>query len=86
MSRSSLHTNENKILVAILVRTRKSAGVTQVELAERLNKNQQYVSRYESGERRVDLLEFIAIARALKHDPTKLLKQILSSLPRLFEA
>ena len=85
MSRSSLHSDENKILVAFLVKTRKSLSVTQVELAERLNKSQQYVSRYEGGERRIDLLEFIAIARALKLDPPQLLGQIVKKLPKSFD-
>lgn len=85
MSKSSLHSDENKTLVAFLVKTRKGLGITQIELAERLGKNQQFVSRYEGGERRVDLLEFIAIARALGFEPQRLLGQILKKLPKSFE-
>lgn len=85
MPRSSLHSDENKILVAFLVATRKSLGLTQVELADRLNKNQQFVSRIESGERRIDLLEFIAIARAMDQRPADLLKRLLRKLPKTFD-
>lgn len=85
MSKSSLHSDENKTLVAVLVKARKAAGVSQVELAERLNKSQQFVSRIESSERRVDLLEFIMIARALRMEPRDLLGRVLRQLPKQFE-
>jgi transcriptional regulator with XRE-family HTH domain len=85
MSKSSLHSDENKTLVAILVKARKAAGISQFELAERLNKSQQFVSRIESGERRVDLLEFIMIARALKIEPRDLLGRVLRQLPKQVE-
>lgn len=85
MSKSSLHSDENKALVAVLVKARKAAGISQTDLADRLNKRQQFVSRIESGERRVDLLEFIMIARALKIEPRDLLGRVLRQLPKSFE-
>jgi transcriptional regulator with XRE-family HTH domain len=85
MSRSSLHSNENKILVDFLIKTRKSQGITQVELAERLGKSQQFISRIESGERRIDLLEFVALSRCMGIDPAKLLGSIVRKLPAKFE-
>jgi transcriptional regulator with XRE-family HTH domain len=85
MSKSSLHSDENKALVAVLVKARKAADISQTELADRLSKSQQFVSRIESGERRVDLLEFIMIARALKIEPRDLLGRVLRHLPKQFE-
>lgn len=85
MSKSSLHSDENKILVATLIKARESAGLKQAELAERLNKRQQFISRIESGLRRIDLLEFIMIARALRMDPAELLEKVVRRLPRNFE-
>lgn len=85
MSKSSLHSDENKALVAVLVKARKAADISQTELADRLNKRQQFVSRIESGERRVDLLEFVMIARALKIEPRDLLGRVLRQLPKQFE-
>lgn len=85
MSKSSLHSDENKALVGVLVKARKAAEISQTELAERLNKSQQFVSRVESGERRVDLLEFVMIARALKIEPRDLLGQVLKKLPKTFD-
>lgn len=86
MHRSTLHSEENKALVALLVKARKDAGLTQVELAERMGKSQQFVSRLESGERRIDLLEFIMLSRAIKADPRDLLGRVLKKLPKNFEA
>ncbi len=42
---------------------RRSAGLTQVEVANKLGKPQSYVSKCESGERRVDVLELAMFAR-----------------------
>ena len=64
---------------------RKDAGVTQVELAERLGKPQQFVSKVEKGDRRLDLVEFVAIARALRMDPKDLFARVLKRLPKSFD-
>lgn len=85
MSKSSLHSDENKALVAVLVAARKEAGFSQADVAEGMNKIQQFVSRIESGERRVDLLEFIMYARAIKADPRELLGRVLRKLPKTFD-
>ena len=59
---------KHKIVGERLEATRKGAGVTQVELAKRLRKPQSFVSSYESGQRRVDLLEFASIVTAIGAD------------------
>lgn len=46
-----------------LVDARRDAGLTQRQVAERLHKPQSYVSKCESGERRVDVVELAAFAR-----------------------
>jgi transcriptional regulator with XRE-family HTH domain len=57
---------------------RKAAGLTQHALALRLKRPQSFVAKYEGGERRLDVVEFITIARALDADPLKLLAILLS--------
>jgi len=52
-------------LCAQLKRLRARAGLTQSALAERIGERQAFVSEYENGRRRVDLLELRAIADAL---------------------
>jgi transcriptional regulator with XRE-family HTH domain len=51
-------------LQALLRQLREDAGLRQVDLAERLGKPQSYVSKYETGERRLDLLELRDVCRA----------------------
>ncbi len=55
---------------------RREAGVTQMELSRILGKPQSFVSKYESGERRLDVVEFISICKALGVAPAKLIKRL----------
>src|SRR4051794_19652550 len=58
----------------LLVEARKKAGVTQEELASRIRKRQTFVSKFELGERRLDVAEFLRVSRAIGIDPYRLLK------------
>lgn len=53
------------ILAALLREVRQEAGLRQNDLAERLDQPQSFVSKYESGERRVDLIELREICSAI---------------------
>jgi transcriptional regulator with XRE-family HTH domain len=61
-----------------LVGARKAAGLTQQALARLLKKPQSFVAKYEGGERRLDVVEFVAIARALGADPLKLMADFVT--------
>lgn len=61
----TIHTPEHRRLVVLLRGLREAAGLRQVELAERLGRPQSFVSKYESGERRLDLVELREICQAL---------------------
>jgi transcriptional regulator with XRE-family HTH domain len=76
----SLHTKPYQAFIAVMVLARKEADVTQHELARRIKKPQSFVSKYERFERRLDVPEFVHIARALGLDPAKLLRRIDKSL------
>lgn len=65
MGVKSIRTNEYSALLRRLVAARKGADVTQQELAARLGRPQSFVSKYERQERRLDVIEFIEICRAL---------------------
>ena len=56
---------QKEILQQLLRQVRHDAGLTQVELAHRLGQPQSFVSKYESGERRLDLVEIHQICKAL---------------------
>ncbi|MBR2118125.1 MAG: helix-turn-helix transcriptional regulator [Afipia sp.] len=70
----SLKSAEYSRLIDLLVAVRKGADVRQETLAKKLGKPQSFIAKYENGERRLDVVEFITIARALGADPTKLFK------------
>lgn len=59
-----------------LLEARRKKGLTQVEVADRLGKPQSFVSKYESGERRLDVIEFIQVCKALKIDPAKVITEL----------
>lgn len=67
---------EHRHLVAVLVEARQASGLTQAELAARVGKDQSFVSIIERGQRRVDVLEFIALSRAMGADPMELFTQV----------
>lgn len=62
----------------LLADARQSAGLTQVALAKKLGRPQSFVSKFERGERRLDVIEFLDVARALRVDPN----QIIADLER----
>ena len=62
----NLSSTESEKLAALLRSVRSEAGLTQSEIAERLELPQSFVSKYESGERRLDLVELRQICKALK--------------------
>lgn len=72
---STGETRAYEALTAVLKRTRKQCGLTQVALAARLDKPQSYVSKYESGERRLDVIEFLTIAQKMEVDPVIMLRE-----------
>ena len=56
------------------IQARKRAGLTQVCLADRLGRPQSFVSKYERGERRLDVIEYCEVCRALGIDPVAFLE------------
>ena len=61
----SIFTTEQEKLQSLLRQVRLGAGLRQSDLAERLAQSQSFVSKYESGERRLDLLELRQICHAV---------------------
>jgi transcriptional regulator with XRE-family HTH domain len=60
---ASSHPERYRQLIAKLRQARRDAGLTQVDVAQRLNKPQQFVSRVELGERRLDPIELAELAK-----------------------
>ena len=77
----SVFSGAHRHLVEVLVEARRDAGITQSELAARVGKDQSFISIIEGAQRRVDVLEFYALARALGCDPTELFAAVIAKLP-----
>jgi transcriptional regulator with XRE-family HTH domain len=63
-----------------MVKARKAAGLTQQELADRLHRPQSFVAKYEGGERRIDVVEFLTVCQAIGADSAKLLKALKNAI------
>jgi len=69
----STHSKDYRRIVAALVSARKAMGVRQAEVALALGKPQSFVSKIEGRERRLDIVEFVAICRIIGVNPLAVL-------------
>ena len=76
----SVHSAEQSAFREVMIAARRKAGLTQQALADRLGRHQSFVAKYEGGERRVDVLEFLAIAEAIGADPVQLVRTLVRRL------
>ena len=81
----SIFTGAHRHLVEVLTEARKESGVTQVDLAAKLGKDQTFISLIERSQRRVDVLEFVALAKAMGADPVELFEEVVRRLPKRFD-
>ena len=73
----SVHSAEQAAFCELMIAARKKACLTQHGLAKRLKKPQSFVAKYEGGERRLDVVEFLKIARAIGADPLRILRTLM---------
>ncbi len=73
---SLLYTDEYIALRRELIKARQHEGLTQGQLATRLGRSQTFVSKYEQGERRLDIVEFLLICKALSIDPAPMIRRM----------
>jgi transcriptional regulator with XRE-family HTH domain len=78
----SLHSPEWKLFCIELKEMRKAKRLTQAELALKLGERQSYVNKVETGERMLDLRQFVIYARALNSDPARTFRLFL----KIFDA
>jgi len=72
----SAFTRKHEYFRKILVEARRDAGLTQVALAKKLGRPQSFVSKFERGERRLDVIEFVEVARALSLNTARILSEL----------
>lgn len=73
---ASVYSDEYQRVINALKKARKERGITQAQLAEALGKPQSFIAKVESGERRLDVVEFVHLARLVEVDPADVLRSI----------
>jgi transcriptional regulator with XRE-family HTH domain len=76
----SVFLHSYSVLTQCLVDARDAAGVNQIELAKRLGRPQSFVSKVERGDRRLDVIEFLQIAKALNVEPEPIIRSVMVAL------
>ncbi len=64
--KKTIYSQEHKYLVEQLRKAREAAGFDQMEVAKRLGRTQSYISKIESGQRRIDLVQLKEFAKIYK--------------------
>jgi transcriptional regulator with XRE-family HTH domain len=72
----TLRSPRQRQLLALLVEARRARGLTQAQVADRLGKSQSFIAKVEGGERRLDVIEFIDLACALRIPPAELIERL----------
>lgn len=80
---TSLHHKRYAKLRSVLKDVRKSAGLTQVQLAEQLHMEQSNLSKIERGERYLDILLFIDYCKACRAEPAEVINKLDNSIDTL---
>lgn len=80
MSRT-LGSSRHRALIELVIKERKAADLTQVQVAKRLRRYQSYVTLLETGQRRLDVIEFMDLADAVGFDAAAAIKA-LYKIPR----
>jgi transcriptional regulator with XRE-family HTH domain len=72
----SAFTSRSKSVQKLLAAARVAAGLTQTALAKKLGRPQSFVSKFEAGERRLDIVEFLEVTRAIGVDPHDIIRRV----------
>lgn len=72
-----LRSARHRALIAAIVEARKATGLSQREFAARLKRSNNFVWRIEAGERQLNVLDFIEIAKAAGLAPTELMNRVM---------
>lgn len=72
-----LRSTRHRALIAAIVEARRATGLTQREFAAKLKRSNNFVWRIEAGERQVNVLDFIEIAKAAGLEPAELMNRVV---------
>ena len=82
MQRKWVRSSSYRSAIGKIIEARRKADMSQRDLAAALGKPPSWVAKVEQMERRLDLIEFIAVARALGLSEIELLRTVASALPK----
>ena len=74
--KKSIYSEQHDAIRHHLMAERKKAGLTQSDVAEKAGRPQSFVAKYEGGERRLDIVEFLELANIIGFDALDLLKTL----------
>ena len=72
----TLGSPRHRSLVKLVIQERKAAGLTQVQVAKKLRRYQSYVTLLETGQRRLDVVEFMDIADVIGFDAPSAIRRL----------
>src|SRR5262245_6043702 len=72
----TIHTPCHLALIRLLKEKRRASGIRQVEVAKKMRKQQNWMSRIEKGDRRLDVCQFLQLADLIGFDPVEALRSI----------
>jgi transcriptional regulator with XRE-family HTH domain len=78
--KKSIHSGEYQVVLRKLVAMRTESGLTQRDLAKRLNREHSFVWRVETGRRRLDVVEFYWLCRALKKNAATVYRDLIEDI------
>ncbi|MDX6018735.1 helix-turn-helix transcriptional regulator [Scandinavium sp. V105_16] len=73
---ASVYSDEYQRVINALKKARKENGITQAQVAEALGKPQSFIAKVESGERRLDVVEFVHLARLVGMEPAAVVRSL----------
>jgi transcriptional regulator with XRE-family HTH domain len=71
---SNLYSKEHKVIVEKLIKARHEAGLDQIRVAKKLGRSQSYLSKIESGQRKIDVIQLQKFAKLYNKEINYFLK------------
>ena len=72
-----LRSARHRALIASIVEARKATGLSQRKFALKMKRSNNFVWRIEAGERQVNVLDFVEIAKAADVEPDELIRRVV---------
>lgn len=73
---TSIYSNDYQMVIKALREARIACGITQQEVARAFGRPQSFIAKVESGERRLDVVEFVRLCRLLNIEPASIVNKL----------